>query len=123
MPIQINKDFGTRTLGVVARERPAQMLYVAASADSEVSRATNNGSWATQAWEACLGSGGADRDRNGIGDTPYEAYLFADRIWMETPMATFFRNSPAFELLDFLERLAPFSLPYRVFQDAQPRMR
>jgi hypothetical protein len=63
-----NKDFGTRTLGVVARERPAQMLYVAASADSEVSRATNNGSWATQAWEACLGSGGADRDRNGIID-------------------------------------------------------
>ncbi len=66
---------------------------------------------------------GFDRDGNGIGDTPYEAYLFADRIWMETPMATFFRNSPAFELLDFLERLAPFSLPYRVFQDAQPRMR
>jgi hypothetical protein len=28
---------------------------------------------------------------------------------METPMATFFRNSPVLEMLDFLERLAPFS--------------
>jgi hypothetical protein len=43
-----------------------------------------------------------------IGDTPHEVYLFADRIWMETPMATFFRNSPVLEMLDFLERLAPF---------------
>ncbi|MEI7431873.1 MAG: nitrous oxide reductase family maturation protein NosD [Betaproteobacteria bacterium] len=65
---------------------------------------------------------GFDRNGDSIGDTSHEAYLFADRIWMETPMATFFRNSPAFELLDFLERLAPFSIPYRVFQDEFPRM-
>ncbi len=66
---------------------------------------------------------GFDRNGDGIGDTPHEAYLFADRIWMETPMATFFRNSPALEMLDFLERLAPFSLPYRILQDARPHMR
>jgi nitrous oxidase accessory protein len=41
---------------------------------------------------------------------------------METPMASFFRNSPALELLDFLERLAPFSLPYRVLSDPTPRI-
>ena len=66
---------------------------------------------------------GFDRNGDGIGDTPHEVYLFADRIWMETPMATFFRNSPVLEMLDFLERLAPFSTPHRVLQDAQPRMK
>ncbi len=66
---------------------------------------------------------GFDRNGDGIGDTPHEVYLFADRIWMETPMATFFRNSPVLELLDFLERLAPFSTPHRVLQDPAPRMR
>lgn len=65
---------------------------------------------------------GFDRNVDGIGDQAHDAYLFADRIWMENPMATFFRNSPAFELLDFLERLAPFSIPYRILQDDMPRM-
>lgn len=66
---------------------------------------------------------GFDRDGDGFGDTPHEVLLFADRLWMETPMATFFRNSPALELLDFLERLAPFTSPYRVLIDPRPRMR
>lgn len=66
---------------------------------------------------------GFDRNQDGIGDTPHEVWLHADRIWMETPMATFFRNSSGMELLDFLERLAPFSAPYRVLQDPAPRMR
>lgn len=66
---------------------------------------------------------GFDRNKDGIGDTPHESWIFADRIWMETPMAGFFRNSPGLELLDFLERLAPFSLPYRILQDPVPDMR
>ncbi len=65
---------------------------------------------------------GFDRNQDGIGDTPHEVWLHADRIWMETPMATFFRNAPGMELLDFLERLAPFSAPYRVLQDPTPLM-
>lgn len=64
-----------------------------------------------------------NRFSDGHGDQAHEIYLFADRIWMETPMATFFRNSPVLELLDFLERLAPFSAPHRVLQDPLPRMR
>jgi hypothetical protein len=63
-----NKDFGSRTLGVVARQRPTQILYVAASADNEVSRASTNGSWGTLAWSHCLASKAADRDGNGIID-------------------------------------------------------
>ncbi len=66
---------------------------------------------------------GFDRDGDGIGDTPHEVYLFADRIWMETPVATFFRNSPVLEMLDFLERLAPFSTPHLVLRDPRPRMK
>lgn len=65
---------------------------------------------------------GFDRNGDGFGDTPHEIYLFADRIWMEIPMATFFRNSPVLEMLDFLERLAPFSAPHRVLRDPMPRM-
>lgn len=64
---------------------------------------------------------GFDRNRDGIGDTPYELWYYADRIWMETPQARFFRDSPALELLDFLERLAPFSAPERILSDPQPR--
>lgn len=66
---------------------------------------------------------GFDRDGDGTGDTPHENWLYADRIWMEMPKAMFFRNAPVLELLDFLERLAPFSLPYRILSDPRPRMR
>ncbi|MBI5901271.1 MAG: nitrous oxide reductase family maturation protein NosD [Rhodocyclales bacterium] len=76
--------------------------------------------WRNNYWDEYQGF---DRDGDGIGDTPHEAYLFADRIWMETPMATFFRNSPVLEMLDFLERLAPFSSPHLVLRDPAPRMK
>ena len=33
-----------------------------------------------------------------------------------------FANSPALELLDFLERLAPFSSPSLILRDPAPRM-
>jgi nitrous oxidase accessory protein len=36
-------------------------------------------------------------------------------------MARFFRSSPVLELLDFLERLAPFSTPDLILHDEQPR--
>ena len=64
---------------------------------------------------------GFDRNRDGVGDTPYEILAFADSIWMEMPAARFFKSSPAMELLDFLERLAPFSTPDRLVTDDAPR--
>jgi nitrous oxidase accessory protein len=66
---------------------------------------------------------GFDRDGDGDGDTPHEIWLYTDRIWQDTPKATFFRNSPALELLDFLERLAPFASPALILRDERPRMR
>lgn len=65
---------------------------------------------------------GFDRDGDGFGDRPHELYAYADRIWMETPAARFFRNSPVLELLDFLERLAPFSAPSLILRDPMPRL-
>lgn len=76
--------------------------------------------WEGNRWDEYAGF---DRDGDGVGDTPHEVWLFADRIWMETPIATFFRNSPLFDLLDFLERLAPFSLPHRILSDPRPDLR
>jgi nitrous oxidase accessory protein len=75
--------------------------------------------WRDNQWDDYQGF---DLNRDQIGDTPHDVMLYADRIWMETPKATFFRNTPAFELLDFLERLAPFSSPHRVLQDPRPRV-
>ena len=64
---------------------------------------------------------GFDRNADGIGDTPYELYSYADQIWIETPPAQFFKTSPVLELLDFLERLAPFSTPELQLRDLVPR--
>ncbi|MDR0274821.1 MAG: nitrous oxide reductase family maturation protein NosD [Burkholderiaceae bacterium] len=63
---------------------------------------------------------GFDRNNDGVGDTPYEMRAFADSIWMEMPAARFFKSSPAMELLDFLERLAPFSTPDLLLKDNAP---
>lgn len=75
--------------------------------------------WRGNAWSDYQGF---DRDGNGIGDTPHEVWLYTDRIWMETPRAKFFANSPALELLDLLERLAPFASPALILRDPAPRM-
>ncbi|MCF8197594.1 MAG: nitrous oxide reductase family maturation protein NosD [Sulfuritalea sp.] len=74
--------------------------------------------WQANYWDDYQGF---DRDGNGIGDTPFELYAYADRIWIEMPPARFFKNSPVMELLDFLERLAPFSSPEMTLKDEQPR--
>ena len=65
---------------------------------------------------------GFDRDADGVGDTPYELYGYADRIWMDVPPAQFFKGSPLLEVLDFLERLAPFSEPDLTLADPRPMM-
>ena len=65
---------------------------------------------------------GFDLDRDGVGDGPYEYFNYADRIWMDVPPVQFFKGSPVLEVLDFLERLAPFTEPAMVLQDARPMM-
>jgi nitrous oxidase accessory protein len=64
---------------------------------------------------------GFDRNSDGVGDKTHELYAYADQIWMELPIARFFRSSPVMELLDFLERLAPFSTRDLILRDEKPR--
>jgi nitrous oxidase accessory protein len=63
---------------------------------------------------------GFDKDADGTGDAPYELYAYADRLWQDTPYAQFFKGSPMLEVLDFLERLAPFSEPQLLVMDKAP---
>ncbi|HET7775957.1 MAG TPA: NosD domain-containing protein, partial [Azospira sp.] len=73
--------------------------------------------WRGNHWDAYQGF---DRNRDGIGDTPFELYAYADRLWMEVPFALFFKSAPMMESLDFLERLAPFSDPVLMVRDEAP---
>ena len=63
---------------------------------------------------------GFDENADGTGDAPYEFYAYADRLWQDTPYAQFFKGSPMLEVLDFLERLAPFSEPQLLVRDKAP---
>ncbi len=63
---------------------------------------------------------GFDQNDDGVGDTPYELYAYADRIWMDRPDARFFMGTPLLVTLDFLERLAPFSEPTLLLRDEEP---
>ena len=65
---------------------------------------------------------GPHREPAGSG-TAYELYAYADQIWIEMPPARFFKTAPVLELLDFLERLAPFSSPEMTLKDDKPRFR
>ena len=65
---------------------------------------------------------GFDRDGDGVGDTPYELYSYADRLWMDVPPAQFFKGSPVLGVIDFLERLAPFTEPDLILRDSRPLM-
>ncbi|MDV7341063.1 nitrous oxide reductase family maturation protein NosD [Terasakiella sp. A23] len=64
---------------------------------------------------------GFDLDKDGIGDKPYSPKVFADRIWMDVPDAAFFLGTPLLSLVDFLERLAPFTEPLIMLKDSKPQ--
>ena len=82
-------------------------------------RTAKRNHWSDNYWDDYEGF---DLDRDGIGDGPYEYFNYADRIWMDVPPARFFKGSPVLELLDFLERLAPFTDPALVLRDERPMM-
>lgn len=65
---------------------------------------------------------GFDRNRDGIGDTPYEAWSWADRLWADVPDAQFFRTAPSLELVDFVERLGSLIEPRLILRDPAPRL-
>ncbi|HVI50518.1 MAG TPA: nitrous oxide reductase family maturation protein NosD [Candidatus Sulfotelmatobacter sp.] len=65
---------------------------------------------------------GFDHGKRGFGDSPFEVWAYADRLWVDVPPAAFFRGSPMMEALDFLARLAPFSKPRLILRDPRPAM-
>lgn len=85
----------------------------------EGGKTANRNLWEGNHWDDYEGF---DRDGNGIGDTPYELYSYADRLWMDVPQAQFFKGSPMLEVIDFLERLAPFSSPNLMVRDPRPEL-
>ena len=74
-------------------------------------------SWEGNHWDDFAGF---DHDGDGIGDTPYEIYNYADRLWMDLPPAAFFRGGFALAALDFVERLAPFTEPELLVREQGP---
>lgn len=65
---------------------------------------------------------GFDLDKNGVGDTPYKGFYYADRMWLYNPSVKFFYGSPVIGIINFLAKLAPFSQPVEIFEDKKPSM-
>ncbi|RLD53605.1 MAG: nitrous oxide reductase family maturation protein NosD, partial [Bacteroidetes bacterium] len=64
---------------------------------------------------------GFDRDNDNIGDTPYELYNYVEHLWDFKKEVRFFYGAPLLVILDFLERLAPFSEPKFILRDKTPK--
>ncbi len=65
---------------------------------------------------------GFDKNGDGIGDTPYNLYYYADKMWLLNPNVKFFYGSPVISILNFLAKLAPISEPVKLLTDPHPKM-
>ncbi len=63
---------------------------------------------------------GFDRDGDNIGDTPYRLYSYSEHLWTFNRNVKFFYGAPILAVIDFLERLAPFSEPKFILKDKKP---
>ena len=63
---------------------------------------------------------GYDKNDDNIGDVPYKLYSYSEHLWVFNKNVKFFYGAPILEVLDFLERLAPFSKPKFVLRDRKP---
>lgn len=93
----------------------ANMTEVAVFGGGSAKRNT----WDGNTWDSYEGF---DRDGDGIGDTPHRVMNYAGRVWMDVPNTRFFKGAPVLEVLDFLDRLAPFSEPELMLEDEHPRL-
>ncbi len=63
---------------------------------------------------------GFDRNGDNIGDTPYRLYSYVEHLWTFNENVKFFYGAPILAVIDFLERLAPFSKPKFILKDKKP---
>ena len=84
----------------------------------------NLGSRAVTQWSQNFWSDyrGYDRDHNGIGDTPYQAVQFFERLTSEHPVLRLFFLSPSHQALDFASSLFPIFAPQPKLSDQTPLM-
>jgi len=64
---------------------------------------------------------GFDKDSDGISDIPYQVLIYADKLWQFDHHLKFFYASPLLSIVDFIERLAPFSEPVLLLEDTEPK--
>lgn len=86
--------------------------------DSE-QRRKSPGIWRGNYWDDY---GGFDRDRDGIGDTPYIPKKYGDLLTGEHPSARYFEGSPIVALISLIERLVPMTEPIELLEDPEPRL-
>ncbi len=86
--------------------------------DSYNTRITQN-KWDGNYWDDYQGF---DKNGDGIGDTPYNLYYYADKMWLLNPNVKFFYGSPVISILNFLAKLAPISEPVKLLTDPHPKM-
>ena len=103
--------------GNVLEDNRFESNYVQVSVNAGASAQRND--WDGNYWDDYQGF---DRDGDGIGDSVHETRVYADRLWMDVPAASFFKGSAVLSMLDFLERLAPFSEPIILLKDPRPKM-
>ena len=87
--------------------------------DDQVSLHSIKNHWDRNYWESYEGF---DRDGDGIGDTPFTLFYYADRIWMLNPNIKFFYASPVISIMNFLAKLAPLTEPMKLLEDKHPVM-
>ncbi len=66
---------------------------------------------------------GFDKNGDNIGDIPYILLSYTEHLWNFNRNVKFFYGAPILAVLDFLERLAPFSKPKFVLKDKKPIFR
>ncbi|WP_456375924.1 nitrous oxide reductase family maturation protein NosD [Lutibacter sp.] len=80
-------------------------------------RTANNNKFEGNYWSDYQGY---DKNEDNIGDVPYSLYSYSEHLWAFNKNVKFFYGAPILEVLDFLERLAPFSKPKFVLRDKKP---
>jgi nitrous oxidase accessory protein len=103
--------------GNIIEDNRMENNFVQVSVNAGASAKRNN--WDGNYWDDYRGF---DLDKDGVGDSSHEMRVFADRLWMDVPPAAFFKGSAILSVIDFMERLAPFSEPIELLRDPRPKM-